>query len=163
MGNVTTTYDVMTRYLMRDNVSNEAKRMTSHLREASGASEGLKRTLGGIAAAAVGFLGIREMKKHLFDFNSEMEQAKLTTAGFMSMSGLGTFNEDLGEADKLVKQYTLDARASIGTTADFVDMSKNLTAAVTGAGASPGTSSGTARTTTASPTGTTSRTTWRCG
>jgi hypothetical protein len=121
---------------MRDNVSNEAKRMTSQLRESANAGEGLKRTLLGIAGAVgVGF-GFASFKKHFVDFNSEMEQAKLTTAGFMAMSGLGTFNDDLGEADKLVKQYTLDARASIGTTADFVDMSKNLTAAVTGAGGS---------------------------
>ena len=136
MGVITTTYDVQTRYLLKDQVSGSAAHMTGALRASANEARGLDSTLKSLAVAAAGLFGIREMKKHLIDFNSEMEQAKLTTAGFMAMSGLGTFNDNLGEADALVKQYTLDARASIGTTADFVDMSKMMTAAVTRSGGS---------------------------
>ena len=136
MGTVTTHYDIMTRYLMQDQVTGGAARMGESLRRAHTEASMLDTTLKRAAMVAAGFFGFREMKKHLIDFNSEMEQAKLTTAGFMAMSGLGTFNENLGKADALVKQYTLDARASIGTTADFVDMSKMMTAAVTRSGGS---------------------------
>ena len=136
MGTVTTHYDIMTRYLMQDQVTGGAARMGESLRRAHTEASTLDTTLKRAAMAAAGFFGFHEMKKHLIDFNSEMEQAKLTTAGFMAMSGLGTFKDNLGEADALVKQYTLDARASIGTTADFVDMSKMMTAAVTRSGGS---------------------------
>lgn len=126
MGVITTTYDVQTRYLLKDQVSGSAAHMTGALRASANEARGLDSTLKSLAVAADGLFGIREMKKHLIDFNSEMEQAKLTTAGFMAMSGLGTFNDNLGEADALVKQYTLDARASIGTTADFVEDRKSV-------------------------------------
>ena len=136
MGNVVTSYDVMTRYMMRDQVSGQAKQMTRELRTASAASGELNSMLGRVGAVVAGYMGFSAAKQHLIDFNSEMEQAKLSTAGFMAMSGLGTFNDNIAEADALVKQYTIDARSSIATTADFVEMSKNLTAAVTGAGGS---------------------------
>ena len=122
--------------MMTDHVSGGMRGMANEMRRASTEASSLKGTLGSLAGLFGAGFGLHEFKKHFVDFNSEMEQAKLTTAGFMAMSGLGTFNEQLGVADDLVKQYTIDARASIGTTADFVEMSKTITASVTGAGGS---------------------------
>jgi hypothetical protein len=134
MGGVTTTYDVVTRYMTQNHGGPAVQQMTTQVQALERSTSSAKSIFASLGAAAAGFLGFEAGKKHLIDFNSEMEQAKITSAGFMTMSGLGSFNENMAKADDLVKQYTIDARASIGTTADFVAMSKSITSAVTNAG-----------------------------
>ena len=72
MGNITTTYDVQTRYLMRDQVSGGAHRMSTELHAAHGASESLKHSLLHLAGAVgIGF-GLHEIWHKAKEANMEM-------------------------------------------------------------------------------------------
>jgi hypothetical protein len=133
MAGTTTTYDVVTRYSIDTRGSGQGlMAMEKQMHSVASANDIVLRGL----KAMVGLMGAHEFKKHFLDINSEMEQAKLTTAGFLEMGGLGKFKENMQAADDLVKQYTIDARSSIATTKDFVEMSKGMTAGVVQAGGS---------------------------
>ena len=72
MGAITTTYDVQTRYLMQDQVSGGAQRMTTNLTAAKNASASLKTTLLGLAGAVgVGF-GLHAVYEKIKSANMEM-------------------------------------------------------------------------------------------
>jgi len=129
MADATTTYDVITRYLVDDKSTPLVVKMTKEVRtlESSVAAAsagmgnmgGLFGRLGGMIA---GYLGFQQGNKHLIQFNSNMEQAKITMAGMMAQAGRGDYVNNLETAATLVKQMQMDARSSVGTTQDYVQM-----------------------------------------
>lgn len=139
MADATTTYDVITRYLVDDKSTPPVVRIRREVEtlEKSAASAstsmGLLGRLGGLVA---GYLGFQQANKSLVQFNSGMEQAKITMAGLMAQAGRGTYATNIEQANTLVRQMQLDARASIGTTEDFVQMASMLVQPLTMAGAS---------------------------
>lgn len=139
MADATTTYDVITRYLVDDKSTTPVMKITREVQTlersaaSAGSSMGILGKLGGVVA---GYLGFQQANKSLIQFNSGMEQAKITMAGLMAQAGRGTYAANMEQANTLVKQMQLDARASIGTTEDFVQMASMLVQPLTMAGAS---------------------------
>lgn len=130
MADATTTYDVITRYLVQDGQQNASiKVMHQHVTALDKSIESTKSNfglLGRIGGMVAGYLGFQQANTHLIKFNSSMEQAKITMAGMMAQAGRGNYTENLEQASTLVKQMQLDARASVGTTQDFVQMAQML-------------------------------------
>jgi hypothetical protein len=98
---------------------------------------GLKEALLGIGAA----LGVGQLwqkgKESFFQFNSQVEQAKLGIASVRKMFNTDmSFDVALAQSDKLFEHYQQVAKKSTGTTMDFVNMHKDLAGALEGAGAS---------------------------
>src|SRR5512141_127525 len=127
MGTVTTEYAVNLRYQMQNQaVLAGARAMAGDLQRAHQHSAALGLSLGRLAGILAGGAGLYAGKRALLDFNSGMEQAKITIAGLMQQAGQGEFTENRGSANTLVRQMQLDARASVGTTEDFVQMASSL-------------------------------------
>lgn len=127
MGTVTTEYAVNLRYQMQNQaVLAGARAMGGELQRAHQASAAFGMSLGRISGLLAGGAGLYQAKKSFLDFNSTMEQAQITMAGMMAQAGKGDFVGNMGEAAALVKQMQLDARASVGTTEDFVQMATSI-------------------------------------
>lgn len=127
MGTITTEYAVNLRYQMHNQaVLAGARAMSGELQRAHQASAAFGMSLGRLGGLLAGGVGLYQAKKSLLDFNSGMEQAQITMAGMMAQAGKGDFVGNMDEAAKLVKQMQLDARASVGTTEDFVQMATSI-------------------------------------
>lgn len=139
MADATTTYDVITRYLVDDKSTPMVVKMTREVRtldsSVASASSGMGM-LGRLGGMVAGYLGFQQANKSLVQFNSGMEQAKITMAGLMAQAGRGNYAANIGQADELVRKMQLDARASVGTTQDFVQMASMMIQPLTMAGGS---------------------------
>ena len=127
MGTVTTEYAVNLRYNMQNQaVLAGARAMGGALQQAHTQSQAFGMSLGRLSGLLAGGAGLYAANKSLLGFNSNMEQAQITMAGMMAQAGKGDFVGNMGEAAALVKQMQLDARASVGTTEDFVQMATSI-------------------------------------
>ena len=131
MGTITTEYAVNLRYQMQNQaVLAGARAMSGELQRAHTASAAFGSSLGRLNGSFMGMVaggaGLYMANKTLLGFNSNMEQAQITMAGMMAQAGKGDFVGNMDEAAKLVKQMQLDARASVGTTEDFVQMAATI-------------------------------------
>lgn len=127
MGTITTEYAVNLRYRMENQaVLAGARQMSGALQQAQQHSASLGMSLGRITSMLAGGAGLYQANKSFITFNSNMEQAQITMAGMMDQAGRGDFVGNLKEASELVKQMQLDARASVGTTEDFVQMATTI-------------------------------------
>ena len=122
----TTTYDVNLRYLLEDRASGGAKGLDRNLRDAAQSSNMLSSGLARAGTAIAGLFGLREAKKAIIDFNSNMEQSKMAIAGLTGMNMGGEWTDNLERAGQLVKDLKADAAVSLGTTEDMVNMAKML-------------------------------------
>ena len=107
MGNITTTYDVLTRYLMQDQVSGGAQRMTTNLTAAKNASASLKTTLLGLAGAVgVGF-GLHAVYEKIKNANMEMLglQKRVTGTHFAFTQG----GKDVSTTDRMKESMAVAA------------------------------------------------------
>lgn len=122
----TTTYDVRVRYLLEDHATAATRQIEKATQAAARSTGFLKSGLGSVAAAAAGVFGLREAKKSLIDFNSDLEQAKIQMAGLFELNSGGAFNDNMAKAGDLVGRLQQKAKASVGTTKDMVDMAAML-------------------------------------
>jgi hypothetical protein len=132
--NLTTVYDIDIRYGVKGNAKRGVDAIGGAADRADRKARGLRSTLMRVGALIGGGLLFRAGKKHLVDFNSGMEQARIQMAGLMQLNRGGTFNENLREANDLVGKLQLRAKASVGTTKDMVDMASLIVRPVTAAG-----------------------------
>lgn len=132
---ITTEYHVNLRYNMDARPAHEqAKRLEQQLHRTERASSAAGSSLRRLAGMAIAYVGFRKMSSSLLGFNSGLEQAKIQMAGLMEQAGRGTFNTNLADAARLVKQMQIDSRASVGTTQEFVQMASLLVQPLTMAG-----------------------------
>lgn len=132
----TTEYDVNLRYILQDQVSGGLAGIRDRARETAAASTSLSDSLGRLAGIAGGLFGVHEAKKALVDFNSEMEQAKITATGLLQLNAGGTFSDNMARATEVVSRLQQEAKTSVGTTADMVHMFSMLAQPLSQAGAS---------------------------
>lgn len=133
---LTTTYDVITNYKVRDDSRAPLMQIQNQVTQVDRSAGMLSKTLGKVGMMVAGAFGVGQAKKSLLDFNSGMEQAQIQMAGLMEQAGSGNFVGNMDRAATLVKQMQLDARASVGTTQDFVRMASMLVQPLTMAGGS---------------------------
>ncbi len=126
MAGASTTYDINLRYMMEDKVSRKAQAMEKTLHGSAKSAGMLRRALIGAGAAAATFFGFRAAKGALIDFNADMQQAKNTMAGMLQLNVGGNFADNFRDAEGLVADLQQRAKASVGTTKDFVDVASLL-------------------------------------
>lgn len=103
-------------------------------RDAAKNAASLGDTLKGVARIAAGAFGLHEAKKTLIDFNSDLEQAKLTMAGLVSSMKGGTLQDSLKDANRLVDDLQRRSKSTVLTTEELVHMAQSITEPVLQAG-----------------------------
>jgi hypothetical protein len=114
----------------------KAKELEGKVRELDRASNLFSSGLSRLSVVLAGAFGLHQGKRALIDFNSEMEQAKITAAGLLQLNLGGSWNQNMGEATEVVKRLQQEAKTSIGTTKDMVQMFSFLAQPLSSAGAS---------------------------
>lgn len=122
------------RYIGHDNMSRPGRQVVSVLDNIHHSASNVSLGLGRLGAIVAGAFGFSQGKKALIDFNSGLEQNRITMAGLWQQYKGGDFTENLTQASELVKKLQLDARASVGTTEDFVKMASALSGPIAMAG-----------------------------
>lgn len=89
----------------------------------------LKKTV----ALAGGWMLVRSGAKGLLGFNADLEQSRITMAGIFRLNMGGTFEKQMAGATDMVSQFQQIAKASVGTTQDFVMMAQMIARPVTAA------------------------------
>lgn len=122
-----TIYDIKLRYLLDDRATRGLSNIAQAADRAEKRSSMLRSGLGKVAAIGMGHFGIQRAGKALLGFNSDLEQARITMAGMIQMNAGKTFAEGMSRANEMVARFQEIAKASVGTTADFVDMASMIT------------------------------------
>ncbi|MCG8423697.1 MAG: hypothetical protein MJE77_37845 [Proteobacteria bacterium] len=128
-----TEYHVRTVYETVDKSSGVLDSVRKDAERASKATSTLARDLGLMKSAFIGYQVFGRAKKSLIDFNDTLEQSKITMGGMLRLNLGGTFAEQFDRANTLVSEFQQIAKASVGTTADFVSMAQMITRPVTAA------------------------------
>lgn len=131
-----TVYDIRLRYLLDDKASKGLGKIADQGDRAARSSGALLGVLGRIGGLVVGTFGARAAGKALIGFNSDLEQAKITMAGMIQLNMGGSWAKNMQTATNLVGDFQQMAKASVGTTKDFVDMAQLITRPLTAAGGS---------------------------
>lgn len=127
---ITTIYDVKLRYNVDGN-------LPGAMNKSNAAATGLGRTLSWIGTLAAGAFGFSKAKSVLVDFNSTMEQSRIQMSGMIQLNAKNMdWNQSLGLSNKLIDRLQQRAKASVGTTKDFVDMASMITRPILAAGMS---------------------------
>lgn len=136
MGTVTTTYDVVTRYMTEHHGGPALQQMTTQVQALERSASSAHSMFGKIGTVVAGYFGVQQANRNLLEYNSTMEQARLQMAGMMAQAGRGNFQGNLGVAATLMRQMRDDAAKTVGTTQDYVNMASMLVQPLTMAGAS---------------------------
>jgi hypothetical protein len=134
MSGSTTTYDVQLRYLMDDQASRGASHLGSALADAHKQGQSLTSTLAGVGAAAASYLGFHQAYKSLVDYNSEIEQMKISLTAILSLDVGGTFAENQTKAAGLFDEFQKFSKTAPVTTKQVMEFGNSVSAAVFGAG-----------------------------
>lgn len=127
MADATTVYEIHTRYVLQDQASKGVENIAQSAERASRSTSSLGSQIRGLAQMAAGGFFAAKAKDYLVGFNDEIEQARITMAGMMQLNVGGAFAENMGKANSLVAEFQEIAKASVGTTKDFVMMASDLT------------------------------------
>lgn len=122
----TTLYDVMVRYRIGD----EARVKLGGIADAAAGAERSMGRLGSsmmtLGSLALGGAGLMGAKKAFIDFNSTIEQSKLTIASVDKMFSNRTFEQSTVVAEQFFDRYQVAAQKSTATTEEFLQMHSQL-------------------------------------
>lgn len=131
----TTIYDVMARYRIND----EARSKLGGIVDAAGRADrsllGLQGTFAALGAVAAGGYGLGALKRGFIDFNSTIEQSKISIASVDKMFSGRTFAQSQQVAEDFFANYQQAAKASTATTEEFLQAHQMLAPALMRAGA----------------------------
>jgi hypothetical protein len=131
----TTSYTVDVKYLVDDKASRGLNNIGKNAQLAATGTSALSGQLTRLAATAASYFGMRQAKKYLVDFNTELEQSKQTMTTLLTQNMGGAWETNQKRANKLIKQFQQDSAKSAGTTKDYVDIAKMITGPLAQAGA----------------------------
>lgn len=131
-----TIYDIRLRYLMEDRAKSGIADLDKHMKSAANSSNALSGSLGRIGGLVAGYFGFQAAKSSLIDFNSTLEQSKITMSGLFQMNLGGSFGDNMKVADDLVGRLQNRMKSAVGTTAEAVQMASMLAQPFSKAGAS---------------------------
>lgn len=134
MSSTSTVYDVKVKYSLDDKASAGVKGIASATDKAAQSAFSLKGALAAVGGVAL----LKGAKESLIDFNSEVEQMKISMTAVMQMQLHMPFKKASEEADKLFKTFQELAKKSPATTKDFMEMANAIAPAVALAGGGPG-------------------------
>ncbi len=121
-----TIYEVKLRYQADDKASKGLNSIATAADRAHRSTFGLKSILGGIGVG----LALREGKKHLIDYNVQIQEAKIGMATLLNMQLKKPFVEALSASDKLVDNLRKFARSAPGETKDYIEMASMIAPSV---------------------------------
>lgn len=131
----TTRYEVETVYNVRDGgASGKLDAIARSADKAAKGVDGLKRVLGGLGGALVAAFSLRGAKSVFIDFNSGLEQSRVTMAGIAAISKNTSFAGEFKSATQNVEKFQIMAKRSALTTEDLVTMASRLTLPLNNAG-----------------------------
>lgn len=128
-----TIYDIQVRFSDRGGFNRTGRAAQSAARRI-GILERSIRSAGTALLAGGAFFGVKAAKNALIDFNTNLEQARLSMSGLLQMNMGGEWADNQERANRLVRQFQNDAKKSVATTMDFVDMGKLITGPLTRVG-----------------------------
>lgn len=134
MAGVTTTYDVVTRYMAEHHGGPAIQQMTNQVQAFERSTASSKSMFASLGTMVAGYVGFQQGNKHLIQYNSTMEQSQIQMAGLMAQAGSGNFTGNLDKAATLMRQMRDDAAKTVGTTQDYVAMASQLVQPLTMAG-----------------------------
>lgn len=132
----TTVYDIKVRYLINDQASRGLAQIGNQAEKSARATSGLGGSLKRMAMMGAGFMSFRLAKSLLIDYNANLEQARIQMGGLLQMNMGGDWAKNQERANRLVREFTEDAKKSTATTADFVGFASLVTGPLSRAGAS---------------------------
>lgn len=132
----TTVYNIRLRYTLNDRASRGLARLGREADRAGKKASFLSRSLGTVATGLVAGFGLHQAGKALIGFNSNLEQSRIQMGGMLAQASAGkvSFEQGFGTATRLVEDFQQIAKASVGTTKDFVDMASMIARPVAAAG-----------------------------
>ncbi len=122
------------RFLLEDRSGKGAKGLARSLKTTESKAKSLGSTLRRVAVIAGGVFGLRAAKSSLIDFNSFMEQAKLRTAGLLSLTKKTDLADQLGAASDVMLELQQRAKVSTATTREMVAFMTEIAQPVIAAG-----------------------------
>jgi hypothetical protein len=130
-----TVYEVRLIYDLKDKASPGLSSIARQAGEAEKSTGSLVGSLKGLAATLGAGFAISKAKGLFVDFNSEVEQSKISISAISMMFNKNqTFDKAMTDASGLFDRYQEAAKASTATTADFLSMHKTLMPALSAAG-----------------------------
>lgn len=127
MSEASTVYDVQVRYSIEDRASAPVDHIGATAQKAEQKVLGLRDTLQSVGAAVAAWQVFDKGRKLLVDFNSEIEQSKISIATISRMFGQSPdFQSAMRDAEGLFGRYQDAAKKSTATTKEFLDMHLSL-------------------------------------
>ncbi len=132
MADATTIYDIESRYKLKDGgMAGKVDRTARKVKNLSGAWDRARDSMRGFTdlwhagrAISGGFSGAY---RALIGFNSGLEQSRITMAGMIRLNTGLTMAQGFDAAQEMVSRFQHIAKASVGTTKDFVGMATMIT------------------------------------
>jgi hypothetical protein len=122
-----TTYDVKLVYTMQDSASTGLKNLESNAASAAKTTDMLGSQFAKVSALIGGGMALGKAKESFIDFNSDIEQSKISIAAVSRMFSPGqTFDSAMAEAEGTFERYQQAAIQSTATTREFLDMHQAL-------------------------------------
>lgn len=119
-----TVYDVQIRYSLTDQTSSGLSNMTAQAQKAENSLGSLTK---GVMAFAASAAIVDRGKRAFVDFNSEVEQSKITIAAISRMFGQsGDWQTAMTGAEAQFQRYQNAAKISTATTKEFLEMHLSL-------------------------------------
>lgn len=132
----TTTYDVLLRYRVGNEATNEAAKLHDQLGKAHHSAEGLGHVLGHIGVLAGGVFGIHGAWESLVKFNAEVENAKISLTAMMQGGFGGSFQWARGQAEAMYSEFQKFSQKTPMTTQEMLEFGRGVAMATQQAGGS---------------------------
>lgn len=130
----TTTYEILGKYRIEDKASGALSGIGRAAGSASSSLSTLKSMALGALGAVVGGRAFGLAKSAFIDFNSSIEQSTISLAAQKQLLVGGGWSAAMTEANGLFTEYQQVAKASVGTTQDFLEMHQGIAASAYRAG-----------------------------
>jgi len=137
-----TVYNIINRFVVDDRATRAVGRMAAAYSGLNGQIYRTRSAMGTLLATGgtIGaFLLLTQLKKGLYDYNAEIEQANIGMGAIFNAArryrsldtgqlliGIEKYNAAFAETNRLIKNFQLDAAKSVGTTRDFIDIAKQI-------------------------------------
>lgn len=132
----TTTYDVLLRYRVGNEATNEAAKLHDQLGKTHRSAEGLGHVLGHIGVLAGGVFGIHGAWESLVKFNAEVENAKISLTAMMQGGFGGSFEWARGQAEAMYAEFQKFSQKTPMTTQEMLEFGRGVAMATQQAGGS---------------------------
>jgi len=131
-----TIYDIRLRYLVENKASSGVRGLTQDVRRLGDESGKVTSWMTKLGAAATAAFGVAGAKKHLIDFNSEVQNAKIGLSSMIEGNLGGTWDAATARANALYNEFQKFSTLTPVTTQEILEFGKAVAVATFQAGGS---------------------------